>query len=297
MPVEHTASAKPATLAQISHTLTVLRRKLTGLSWASKMSHTKMDRPKSIGGWDAYGFEREQGFDSEASTAAPPDDTAGCIDGNVIPPWSVGLSEEADDSWQRAEDAAGIKRTVAGWLKAKRGKAAKAKAATPQKPDATSQLLSYKCPKYAGSVQGYYFGMQDEVLGYHKLREAPAARTISLHELLQQPDIQPSTDSPSPAKRRRRKENGARKRGLSKRWHAIRGEHLQREILSHPAASDITARPPPEAGLWTVDLANPSSFTPAADKVLKRSAADIVMLVETKKREADTEGLRIRRSC
>ena len=246
--------------------------------------------PEEHGGWDAYGFEREQYSDSEASTAAPPEDGAGCIDDNVVPPWSVGLSEEADGSWQRAEDATGIKRSVAGWLKAKRVKAAKTKAAMLQKPDVANQLQSYECPKYAGSVQGYYYGTQDDVLGYHRLRGTPAARTISLQELLQQPEVQPTPDSPSPAKRRLRKENGARKRGLSKRWRAIRGEHLQRKILLHPAASDIAARPPAEAGLWTVDLANPSSFTTAADKVLKRSAADVVMLIETKKREADTEG-------
>ena len=56
------------------------------------------DPPDEHAGWDDYGYLQEPGSDSEASTAAPPSDGAGCTDENVIPPWSIGLSDEAVNS-------------------------------------------------------------------------------------------------------------------------------------------------------------------------------------------------------
>ena len=179
---------------------------------------------------------------------------------------------------------------MAGWLKAKRRGLAKASATPPRPPDTSSQQPTYPCDAYAGTVDGYFFGTRGDVLGYHRLSDRPEATTLVLHELLATPAVEESPATSQKARRRQRTADGTRFRGKSKRWHAIRGEHLQREILQHPSASDITSRPPAEAGLWTVDLANPSCFSTAADKILKRSAADIAMLVETKKRAADTDG-------
>ena len=250
-------------------------------------------------GWDEYGLPHEPFSDSEASTAAPPSDDAGCNDNNVIPPWDIGLTESAAKSWHVAEGTAGIRRSVAGWLKAKRRGLAKAKVTPPTPPNMTDLRSTYACDAYAGPISGFLFGTRNDILGYNKLGTQPQPRAIKLDELIEAPGSSSSSgssdDTPTPPctpekiTRRRRTTNGTRVRGRSKRWHAIRGEHLQQQILQHPSATDITSRPPAAAGLWTVDLANPSSFATATDKVLKRSAADLVMLVETKKREADTD--------
>ena len=243
--------------------------------------------PLESGGWDDYGYVQAPPSDSEASTAMPEPYEPIRIEDHVVPPWDLGIPSQALDSWTDAEKKVGVKRSVAGWLKAKRRTSKRSEIKQLAPPLTSSGLASYPCDAYAGAVNGYYFGTRGDMLGYHKFDQRSPATVISLSDLLK---AAPSGDAPSvvgTAKRRQRGENGARIRGISKRWHAIRGEELQRTIHLHPSASDITVGPPTRAGLWTVDLANANSFATAADKVLRRSAADAALLIETKKREAD----------
>ena len=65
----------------------------------------------------------------------------------------------------------------------------------------------------------------------------------------------------------------------------MRGDAEQIAVAEHPRANTLKFRPPREAALWSIDLANASSYEAARTCVLEQTAADAAILIETKKRD------------
>jgi len=206
----------------------------------------------------------------------------------VIPPWDAKLPEDQIDAWRAAEDRLGTKRSVKGWLAAKKKKLASGKAvASPQRPPDGTNVVS--AAEYTGTMNGFYYGTVDGNLGYHRDSRAAVVRTLSLFDALLGQDAPSSTNVSTKTTRRKENGNGSRVRGKSRRWRALRQEDAATEFLSGPDASLIGTRQPRKLGLWSIDTTNPNAWSTGKRQILSRTSADVVLMQETKQRENKIE--------
>jgi exonuclease III len=86
--------------------------------------------------------------------------------------------------------------------------------------------------------------------------------------------------------RRHRTADGKRIRKKARRWNALRLQDPddRRLALACDAACEIGWKPPRELGLWSIDTTNPNAWTTGKRQALSRSAADIILMQETKQR-------------
>jgi len=111
-------------------------------------------------------------------------------------------------------------------------------------------------------------------------------RTISIYDAIS--DDHAAQHSPSALgkpTRRRVREDRKRQRGRSKRWQAIHSPFAAATQLMLDAAKEIAWRPPKQAGLWTIDTGNTNCWGTGKRQLLRRSAADVTLLQETKLRQ------------
>ena len=245
--------------------------------------------------------DSEEGSDDEGAEVGDSDSTADTETGwaealheRVIPPWDARLPEDHIAEWRAAEAALGIKRSVKGWLSAKKKKMAEAiQRAPPATPTAETSYVPAK--HYTGSIPGFFFGTEGDRLGYHRLKKMAPLRTILLADELASSGVEEEAHQPQTTgkpTRRRRDEDGKRIRGKSRRWCAIRMEAEIPRILQDCQASEIGWRPPRGSGLWMIDSSNPNSWASGKRQTIKRTAADITVLQETKLRATRTERAR-----
>jgi hypothetical protein len=189
--------------------------------------------------------------DPEADTADEAEGSATEInDDAVVPPWDAKLSPEQIGTWQIAEEALKIKRSVAPWVRTKRKASTKAAELTSDAarpltiPDGSEFVQSNV---YKGHYPGYFYGTRDNATGYWL--DTAKSIPISLAELLKR--SQELQTAKSAVTRRRRDLEGTRIRLKSRRWHAIRcnrGEANQM-LLSDVNSTLIGVRPLGNAGL------------------------------------------------
>ena len=220
------------------------------------------------------------------STQDPREHRRQSLDGNVIPPWDAKLPVDQVEAWKTAEAKLGIKRSVGSWLAAKRKALARTQtaAAAPQPLPGQDFVAAVQ---YAGSVPGFRFGTTDGRCGYH--RDAPPQPpAICLADELARLATPAASSGNTKTTRRRRNADGARTRGRSRRWNSLRNVHERTALLSTDQAAEVGWRPPAAAGLWLVDTTNPNSWSSGIRQLVQRSAADILLMQETKLRDSRT---------
>ncbi len=207
-------------------------------------------------------------------------------------PSDIGLSGEQLDKWQWAERL----------LHRPLGKGKAARAPTEDRPPALAAGATFvAATKFMGNLPGAYFTMGGQGLGYYvdttsDIRGAPsgaaagarsAPASIYLHKAI-------GTANPchpdSAAWTRRRKArrprfaNGCRRRRRHRapRQHALEVEGIVSEerVAPNTALEDKWWK---DKGIWAIDTSNAISWKSARSSVLPRSAADIVLVQETKR--------------
>jgi len=135
--------------------------------------------------------------------------------------------------------------------------------------------------KFSGGIPGFVFSTRHGFTGYHPDREfALPPIPLILEEAVAPPrplDVGPSAPG---AARHQRRPDGSRVRRKPRRRAPAAGASCQ---SLESDVCDLADHDWKDLGLWAVDTANPSSWTTAEDRVMGRSAADVVLIQESKR--------------
>ena len=257
----------------------------TGFEDGSEIGHDDHNEDRSeysSGAGDGDDSDDSESLSGTGNTGSPE------LHEVVIPPWDARLPEDQIEVWRTAEAQLGTKRSIKGWLAANRKKAAnRTVAAPPQAPQDDVDYVS--AVRYAGNLDGFYYGTVCGNLGYHRDTQTNTARTLCLADELLALVAPVAASNSAKSTRRKKNDRGTRKRGKSRRWVALRQDDAAFEFLKDPDASLIGTRQPRRVGLWSIDTTNPNAWSTGKRQILARTSADVVLMQETKQRENKTD--------